>query len=575
MDSTRDGLLAGARAALARGRETQNLEAITFLEEARDAFIALGHNRDPHEWLECQGRLGYLYVETERFDDAVEPLLSALETSDALGMTSEHYFCARWLGRAYAGAGRYRDAEHVLREAHQRAADARADEELARCAETYAEVLTAAGHLDRSGPMWLQAADIHLRLGDDIGAARCAESLCLTGAIGNDYADAIGLLRALKHRFAAAGLRENVAECDLWIGMTYSAYGRPPLAETALTAAADECQRLLEAPTGPSAVHANELLRAARIALADLHMRRGDFPAATTVLRAVTAADAGLHVLEISRVRIMQAQCARALGDTSAAHGLLTSTRTLLADRTDMPARILNANCLEHLGLVALSRGHRAQALSTLADARACYDALGATARMANADALIGAAVLHSAPGRPADGDAAHALDLLVPAFLYLDGLRFQFPGTADRVAWKAQSAWVLRESLEAATALTASPDDDAVKSGTRLIAELVETIINSGVHSSATGGAQTMTATARLLGSLGGSADPVRAPGAPAAWAEGPAGAGLLLSDLPMRPPPRLLMPDKTIALQQYHQLRAANYPDTMHQSAEGCPTV
>ncbi|WP_071286259.1 hypothetical protein [Mycolicibacterium llatzerense] len=575
MDFTRDVLRARARAALAQARAAENRQAVGFLEEARDALTLLGHDRDSGDWAECHGRLGYLYVELERFDDAVEALSIALADTDTHRMAAEHFVCARWLGRAYAGSGRHAAAELVLSAAHRRATEAHDDEELARCAETFAEVLAAAGELGRSGRFWLQAADIHLRLGDDFGAARCAEALCLSGAVVSDYADVVGLLGALKERFALGGLREHVAECDLWIGMTSSAYGGLPQAEAAFTEAAAECGRLLETEPAQASGHVVAVLRAARVALADLHMRRGDFPGALQLLRMVVAVDTDAHVWEVAHVRIMQAQCAIALGDAPGARDLLVSTRTLLAGRADMPTQILDTNCREYLGLIALNLGNRADALATLSDARASYGVLGANVRAASVDALMGSAMLRPVgPDRPAGGDARRALELLVPAFLYLDGLRFQFRGTADRAAWKAQSAWVLRESLEAATALMESSDADTVRSGTRMVAELVETLINSGIHSEAGARADAITHTAHLARSFGGPTGPTRAPDTLTVRGPGSSGASRLLDHLPMRPPPQLLMPDQTVALQHYHRLRAENYPHTVDIPTEVCRT-
>lgn len=118
------------------------------------------------------------------------------------------------------------------------------------------------------------------------------------------------------------------------------------------------------------------------------------------------------------------------------------------------------------------------------------------------------------------------ALGLLVPAVLALDATRFQFRTAPDRAAWAKTIARFTRDAFELAAKL-----GDA-----SLVAELVETSLNNGVHTFADGA----DPAARTRDELSAAALPVglrQAAGShdPGPWADPPPPAAW-----PARTPPR-----------------------------------
>ena len=158
------------------------------------------------------------------------------------------------------------------------------------------------------------------------------------------------------------------------------------------------------------------------------------------------------------------------------------------------------------------------------------------------------------------------ALEVMVPATMFLDGMRFQFTTAADRLAWAGQIDRSTRTLFEVASEL-----GDEV-----LLADLVESAVNAGVHTISGGGDGDPGAgyedalSARALGGFAShdfrerttpdtvtstdDTDRENSPGETIPDRQGThlGGTTRLIAGarLPMRPPPRLRMPDTHLAL-------------------------
>ncbi|PCK21647.1 tetratricopeptide repeat protein, partial [Rhodococcus qingshengii] len=160
------------------------------------------------------------------------------------------------------------------------------------------------------------------------------------------------------------------------------------------------------------------------------------------------------------------------------------------------------------------------------------------------------------------------ALRWLVPATVFLEGMRFQFTAAADRVAWARRIERSTRSLFEVATEL-----GDEV-----LVADLIESAINAGVHTIASGddmlsaravgvfagltdlretGQRLTSEVASTITGAGSSRHRENTGGQNSPDARGIhlGGTSRLIAGarLPMRPPPRLRMPDAHLALEPW----------------------
>lgn len=199
---------------------------------------------------------------------------------------------------------------------------------------------------------------------------------------------------------------------------------------------------------------------------------------------------------------------------------------------TRSPNAELNAGCHLNLGRARDRQGRHADAVDEIAIAQKKFEQLGSGllhARSAIASALTHAGWAESPLGRD------EVLDLLLPALLYLDQRRFQFSTVRARSGWKQMVAQSNRRAFELAA------------DNPKLLAQLIENTINSGVHTSDTD-------------DIGVPTSPVTSTDAQAPTLDGlgRSSVGSLLAGtrLPMRPPPEIVMPDGTVALGRYRQL-------------------
>jgi len=397
--------------------------------------------------------------------------------------------CAMALAFVHSHTGRYRTALELLGRAH-----------------------TAASH---SGQLRL-LTEIEIETGAVLSAS------------GRYAAARAALARAM----AAAEQEDLQASCHNNLGTVFTHIGRHDDAADAYQAAAqiyasldDElnqaiCLMNLGIAYSASSLHttdeAMETLRSARHLLAG---RRPDVAALCTL-------NIGAHL-----------QSSGAYDDAEAAY--LSARATCLST----PGQLANAaRCMLSLGglYTKWTPPRRHDAIRELRNARRLY-------RQLELDEWAARCTVHLAEALVGDdlGGAAsqtRLLEELIPATMKLDAARFQFATSVDRIAWTATTAYAARLALSMAF--------DAADH--RLVAELIESTINSGVH----------TVTTDVANPAITSTSPDRLVEAGSDGANSASSLRLLAeSVLPMVPPPPLRMSDTTVALVKYRRLARRLY--------------
>ncbi len=268
--------------------------------------------------------------------------------------------------------------------------------------------------------------------------------------------------------------------------------------------------------------------------------RRGRYADARRMLGAIAPLVAGDDDLAADVELLIGAQYLyEQLPDAAEPHFVAAASRYRAARQ--------QAGCLLNLGHVHRLRGDGGLAVELYERAQQAFLDAGAPEWRARAGLAL--AALRAESGVE---DLQAALDEAVPAILYLDARRFSLPTAAARAAY----ARLLVEALDLAFGLACRQGD------ARLVADLIETALNSGVH---------------RVGDDAAWETDLAADGNPDAgerfWAgseEGRARSGTPAASrwlderlvLPMTPPPRLSMADgNRIALMPYLDLAERTY--------------
>lgn len=210
----------------------------------------------------------------------------------------------------------------------------------------------------------------------------------------------------------------------------------------------------------------------------------------------------------------------------------------------------LHAGCLVNLGRLHDRRGESARALELHQLARTEFLDLDLNewAARSGLNIAVSKAEAHTTVRGNLDATdpSQSPLDDLLPALLHLDQMRFQFPTATARLNWKQTVAGANRLAFELA-------GDDP-----HLIAGLIENTINSGVHSTE---AADTNSPLDLQERLTAPVD-IALPDESTTTVDFDLqrhGAGLLIAgaELPMLAPPRMRLPDGSVALERYY-LRA-----------------
>ncbi|MGW4368889.1 hypothetical protein ACWEKT_24905 [Nocardia takedensis] len=352
------------------------------------------------------------------------------------------------------------------------------------------------------------------------------------------YSSAEELVEQSRVLFARAGMKSALFSVELLSGRILGASGR-------LDDAAAAFGRAGRALADDTHDDSSAVLAAA---VAGLDFQRGEFAAAD---RAFARAESEFQRLGQERSVMLcvenRANIAALRGDHATGTALIE--RACRYYESEPALRWKLAGTYRLLATLHCEAGRPYKALRTLHRARGITSRFGLIADRAKVDLAYAevAITTRGSSGRGLD----LALGMGIPAVLFLDGMRLAFPAAASRLAWRGH---VTGEQL-------ATVFDRVRRTGDRtFMAELIEATINSGVHTAARETAD------RRFGPLEPipSADPPPIPDAPASVDYPPLGGGAALiagAKLPMRPPPRLIMPDGRIALERYLKLADERY--------------
>ncbi len=528
---------------------------------------------------------GMTLDELGRHDEAIAVCAAVREYYVGLGDELEVAWCDFGIARARVALGRVEGLEAELSRLRRRflAADdgercARAELELGRLAlhqldldgamrhlEAAFATATAAGVAELATDCRMGQASVLMGSGDYARAIRHAEAARESMGVGPRFdvriahcAHVAGMARYCQGRFAEAEVtllearlgferlrdRFNAALVDCHMGVLYLDSGRLDLAASALRRSRTAFETLGNAEA---------------IALVDgnfgnMLMRRNDFAGAEAAFR--RAADAlepssgnanSSFVDPGTLARVDQCIAAAMVlqGNFAAAIVLLRRARAVLARESVMSSMYV-AICDRTIALAEAGLGNTDAALAALDAARAANLGYGATVEVAKSD-LIGA-------GIAADGGAA-MIDVVaraLPAAIFIDAQRFTFAHAASRIAW-----------AELNLACRVSTFEWVHQLGDKtLMADLIETAVNSGTHVAA-GTSPDPTGVLRALvdviGARGDDTEPhTRAAAQPRS---GAAAAFIAGAALPMQPPPLLIMPDGRVALRHHVERAAAAY--------------
>ncbi|MCC8929037.1 MULTISPECIES: tetratricopeptide repeat protein [Nocardiaceae] len=393
------------------------------------------------------------------------------------------------------------------------------------CNQDLALVQYTQGNYERAVGEFESVREVFLALGMDMKAGLCLQSvgMCLM-SLGRYEKSARALIESravfVRHEMPAA-----VAISDAHLGQLYLDTGRFDDSEHAFRRA----RQVLET------VGAMDRLAMVEQNLGGLYLARGDLDAAELAYSRAHEQFAGLGDSAKSAV----CQCnigAVAFKKEQFARASSLIGQALSRLERDPDQRRFVAWAHRNRACAELAQGNSEQSLVFLGSARRMSKELDALIDVAKCD-FMAALCQASVPGHDR---LRAAVDLALPALLYLDAQRFQFAGAAARRSWSTTiSLWnshVFKWAHELGDAT--------------LLADLIESAINSGTHVS-----EVSVDAHAALSEVSFSADSDAPTMDVADAVAGVARTLIAGSVLPMRPPPRLSMPGGRIVLGQFLQ--------------------
>lgn len=457
-------------------------EALPVLETARVRYETNKPHPIPRGQADCDQATGRAFQQLGQLSDAIAAYRRALllYTDPALGLDDERNSCALNLASALAATGAFSQALEILDDAER------------RCTR-------------RS-----DAIEIAINTG-----VICAES--------GRYDTAHEKLERSRATAVEENRNDLVALCDTNLGYVHLHAGRLGHAEAAYARAKDYYEHRDQSRFATSWMN-----------LGTVRGCHGDHA------QAIEAYNEGLAVFKVLELPERIAACRMNLGVEHAALGDLSTAqefyhRAQKHYETSPTHARQAAGCAVNLARLDDSRGHHLQAQQAYREAADRFHALGLYEWEARCTIYLAESM--SATPRHAGGPDPAAVDLLLPALLYLDSVKFQFPTAAARLAWRHTVSDATRLAFE-----LAMDSGDA-----ELVAALIETTINSGIYTTTHDSAVDLREDEKLLRlnrsewtvnnhhSLG----PVRL---------------IAGARLPMAAPPRIRMPTGAIALERFH---------------------
>lgn len=552
--------------------------AISSFTAARNLYVDL----EPAEAADIDIILGEILEDLGRLEESLVAYTRARSVRVALDNEVAVALCDMNIGTVRMHMGDHTSAERILVGASAVFSAAGEHVDHARSLRYRAAVkrelaeLTEAEALLHEALRLVQGFDNVAELEND-----CKQDLALLLYLSTDFSGAIDELAVIRAEYVSLGVSAKADLCLQNIGAAYSSLGRYADAERALVqsrnaleksgiysaaAVSDAHLSQLYLETGRLEDSENAFARARhtfesmgatdRIAMLDqnlagLHMSRGDLDAAEEAFRRAAAVFAALDQrprsalcrCNLGAVALLKSQFSRAAHIIGEA---LHELRSDPAHRRTVAWAERNRACAE------LLLGNKNRGLVHLGAARTLALELGTMLDVAKCD-YIAALWDVSDTG---DDRLREGIDLALPALQYLDAQRFQFSSAGTREAWSKTVALWTSNLFDWAHRL----DDET------LMAELIESAINSGTHVSDS--PADLTAVSMDLASSGHDID-FGAKQLPTLDIRGRAGSLIAGAVLPMQPPPTLVMPDGRIALGAYFRAADSRYGKQARPSA------
>lgn len=572
------------RELLGQGERADRSAQHALLLRAADLEAAI---QDPRLRAEAALLRGRRALTVGCIDDAVEALTrSEVDFIVADGVPRKIGDCCTQLALAYDAKQRYPEAISALKRARDAFQRSRASVmELVEATESLALQRLRVGGADVAvGELNAALAGLNSALdgldSDDEAdrvrtpaIVRLSLALARAYAAGGDYQHS----ELIIERVAADGDTRLQARIDETRGFVHASAGRFEQAVTCYAAAefgyeelVNRAERALPSGRRPSPSQEEELSRL-QISLATCSMAFGAvLGAGGNHLEAIRRYEAALTLLErwpSAATKVIE--CRLNIGTEALAHGKyeqagehLHRVDEQLSESTGLDQ--LRAGCATNIGRLHDHDGEYGSAIARHQEARRLFLAAGMREWAARAGLNLSVSLTHSAAADPdpGTGTGTAPIDELLPALLYLDHMRFQFPTAAARAAWRHTVAGGYQLAF------------DLADGNPHLVAELVENAINSGVHSS--------TPVVAVDGSDSAWRHEWGLPGEASTRSSDHSfgGGGRLVADaiLPMRPPPRIVMADgKTVALERFYAAAAQLYGDMPYRCDDvdvPCPT-
>ena len=533
--------------------------AVESFEAARSLYVDV----DPGEAVDLDIMLGRIFEDLGKYPAAIASYTRARQTSIPLDDAVVTALCDMNTGTVRMHLGDHTTARALLVGAADTFARCGARVEEAQCLRYLSSVQPST--TEQSAELLAKS----LRLIDGLGEVEleldCRQDLALVQFVRGNYERAVGEYESVREAFLGLEMHEKAGLCLQSVGMCLMSMGRYEKSERALiesravfvrhkipaavavsdghlgqlyldTGRFDDSEHAFRrARQGFESVGATDRVAMINQNLGGLYLARDDLGAAE--LSFSRAHEQFARLGDSARSAVCQCNIGAAVfkkGQFERASSLIG--RALIHLERDPDHRRLVAWAHRNRACAELMLGNCEQSLVFLGSARSMSKELDALIDVAKCD-FLAALCQASVPGHDS---LRAALDLALPALLYLDAQRFQFASAAARRSWSTTiSLWnthVFKWAHELGDAT--------------LLTDLIESAINSGTHVS-----EVSVDTHAALSEVSFSSDSDAPTMDVADAVAGVARTLIAGSVLPMRPPPRLSMPGGRIVLGQFLQ--------------------
>ncbi|KAF0845286.1 tetratricopeptide repeat protein [Nocardia caishijiensis] len=546
-------------------------EALHALHSAKSGYL---RSDEPLSAAEVALKIGEVFEDLGRFEEATANFREGARLCAAHGDPDDTLWFEVNIATVALSTGDYQTAEATLTTAAATFADLDTDKGIARYAQTlrflgalYAET----SRFQLASNQYEKALALGTRVDDEEFIADCHYGLGLVATLTGRYRDGLEKLSLARATFTQLNSEQKAMLCHQSEGMCYSALGEFTAATDSLLAArtmattygmalqrafTDIHLGLVLTETGrfddaeQTLLGAREVLVSSGLAdrvvetdgnIAGLYLKQGRYAdAAASYRRSAAQLRARGLAAKAAVCTQNEGTALMMLGESATSAAAFDRAGAYFAADPDYRANL--AVCHRSRALLAVQRQDLDIALAEFAAGRSLAVELGTTLEVAKCDFFVGVVLYDK------DSSAlSTAIDLALPAALYINSIRWQFDRATDRMSWSALYAQLQSHLF---TLAVRHPDPT-------LLGDLIEVSLNSGTHTTAP--AHALLRTTSLAAALHDIAGTTQT--AVDARIHGGAATLVAGSALPMAPPPRLRLPDGRIALAPYFAAAANRY--------------